>query len=95
MAEVKDNGAVMSQIDLEGSNANLSAEKKGTVDDQRDMFRLGKAQELRVCAPEQILYRNELNVRLTRAPQRNFRFVSIFGFSMILMASWETMLGSA
>lgn len=25
--------------------------------------------------------------------QRNFRFVSIFGFSMILMASWETMLG--
>lgn len=24
---------------------------------------------------------------------RNFRFVSIFGFSMILMASWETMLG--
>ncbi|RVX74884.1 hypothetical protein B0A52_01161 [Exophiala mesophila] len=73
MAEVKDNGAVMSQIDLEGSNANLSAEKKGTVDDQRDMFRLGKAQELR----------------------RNFRFVSIFGFSMILMASWETMLGTS
>ncbi|KAJ4369571.1 hypothetical protein N0V83_005333 [Neocucurbitaria cava] len=26
---------------------------------------------------------------------RNFRFVSIFGFSMILMASWETMLGTA
>ena len=25
--------------------------------------------------------------------RRNFRFVSIFGFSMILMASWETMLG--
>jgi choline transport protein len=24
---------------------------------------------------------------------RNFRFVSIFGFSMILMASWEIMLG--
>lgn len=24
---------------------------------------------------------------------RSFRFVSIFGFSMILMASWETMLG--
>lgn len=27
--------------------------------------------------------------------RRNFRFVSIFGFSMILMASWETMLGYA
>jgi hypothetical protein len=25
--------------------------------------------------------------------QRNFRFVSIFGFSMILMATWETALG--
>lgn len=25
--------------------------------------------------------------------RRNFRFLSIFGFSMILMASWETMLG--
>ncbi|KAF2256486.1 amino acid transporter [Trematosphaeria pertusa] len=27
--------------------------------------------------------------------RRNFRFVSIFGFSMILMASWETMLGTS
>jgi choline transport protein len=24
---------------------------------------------------------------------RNFRFVSIYGFSMILMATWEIMLG--
>jgi hypothetical protein len=29
----------------------------------------------------------------TQELMRNFRFVSIFGFSMILMASWETMLG--
>lgn len=27
--------------------------------------------------------------------QRNFRFVSIFGFSMILMCSWETALGTS
>ncbi|KAF2728388.1 amino acid transporter [Polyplosphaeria fusca] len=27
--------------------------------------------------------------------RRNFRFVSIFGFSMILMASWETILGTS
>lgn len=39
---------VTSQIDLEATNANISVEKKGTADDQRDMFRLGKAQELRV-----------------------------------------------
>lgn len=45
-------------------------EKKGTPDDQKDMQRMGKVQELR----------------------RNFRFVSIFGYSMILMATWETVL---
>jgi choline transport protein len=44
--------------------------KKGTPDDQKDMQRMGKTQELR----------------------RNFRFVSIFGYSMILMATWETVL---
>lgn len=44
--------------------------KKGTAEDQKDMQRMGKIQELR----------------------RNFRFVSIFGYSMILMATWETVL---
>jgi choline transport protein len=46
------------------------SEKKGTDGDQRDMYRMGKQQELR----------------------RNFRFVSIFGYSMVLMATWETIL---
>ncbi|OAL31186.1 hypothetical protein AYO22_01219 [Fonsecaea multimorphosa] len=73
MADHKETGVVTSQVDLESTNADLSPEKKGTNDDQRDMFRMGKHQELR----------------------RNFRFVSIFGFSMILMASWETMLGTS
>lgn len=50
MAEQKESGLVTSQIDLESTNANISAEKKGTNDDQRDMFRLGKAQELRVSS---------------------------------------------
>lgn len=48
-------------------NSSLPQEKKGTVDDQRDMFRMGKSQQMK----------------------RNFRFVTIFGFSMILMATWE------
>jgi choline transport protein len=30
----------------------------------------------------------------TQELRRNFRFVSIFGYSMILMASWETVLTS-
>jgi hypothetical protein len=45
-------------------------DKGSTARDQRDMYRMGKQQELR----------------------RNFRFVSIFGYSMVLMATWETML---
>lgn len=27
--------------------------------------------------------------------KRNFRFVSIFGFTMLVMCSWETMLGTS
>jgi hypothetical protein len=48
MAHNKETGVVTSQIDLESTNANLTPEKKGTADDQRDMFRMGKHQELRV-----------------------------------------------
>jgi hypothetical protein len=40
--------AVISQADIEATNANMSVEKKGTADDQRDMFRMGKHQQLRV-----------------------------------------------
>ncbi|KAF2463520.1 amino acid transporter [Lindgomyces ingoldianus] len=47
-------------------------EKKGTKFDQRDMYRMGKVQELR----------------------RNFRFVTIFGFTMVLMATWEAQLSA-
>lgn len=50
MAEFKDDPVLTSQIDLESKNESLSAEKKGTHDDQRDMFRMGKDQELRVSS---------------------------------------------
>ena len=46
------------------------SEKKGTQSDQRDMYRMGKVQQLR----------------------RNFRFFTIFGFLMVLMATWEAQL---
>lgn len=48
----------------------VALEKKGTIADQKDMYRMGKQQKLR----------------------RNFRFVSIFGYSMVLMSTWETVL---
>jgi hypothetical protein len=45
----KTNGmAVISDDFLESTNSYLSGEMKGTVDDQRDMYRLGKHQQLRV-----------------------------------------------
>jgi choline transport protein len=58
---------------VDPENANLPSEKAGNKADQRDMWRMGKAQEMR----------------------RNFRFVSIFGFTMLVMCSWETMLGTS
>lgn len=62
MIQPRDSSSAESQTDP------IMSEKKGTADDQKDMHRMGKIQELR----------------------RNFRFVSIFGYSMILMATWET-----
>lgn len=62
--------AVVQPRDSESQEDALVSVKKGTPDDQKDMWRMGKVQELR----------------------RNFRFVSIFGYSMILMATWETVL---
>jgi hypothetical protein len=52
------------------TSSTVNIEKKGTAQDQHDMTRMGKAQQLR----------------------RNFRFVTIFGFTMNLMATWEGML---
>jgi len=60
-------GATSTDVELPAEISNLPQEKKGTDDDQRNMLRMGKSQQMK----------------------RNFRFVTIFGFSMILMASWE------
>jgi choline transport protein len=62
--------AVAQARDSESQHDDVATEKKGTAGDQKDMYRMGKQQELR----------------------RNFRFVSIFGYSMVLMATWETIL---
>lgn len=73
MSDVKEQfqpEAVIQRRDSESQEDVVLSEKKGTPDDQKDMWRMGKVQELR----------------------RNFRFVSIFGYSMILMATWETIL---
>ncbi|KAF2502800.1 amino acid transporter [Lophium mytilinum] len=65
--EIRDSGSAESQY-----GDGVVSEKKGTPDDQKDMSRMGKLQEMR----------------------RNFKFVSIFGYAMILMSSWETTLNT-
>ncbi|KAF2187994.1 amino acid transporter [Zopfia rhizophila CBS 207.26] len=71
MEDHKDADTVVQPRDSASANVEedpVFSEKKGTRNDQKDMQRMGKLQELR----------------------RNFRFLSIFGYSMILMATWET-----
>ena len=48
MADVKETGLVSESSPIDMENADVPSEKKGTMDDQRDMFRMGKAQEMRV-----------------------------------------------
>ena len=36
-------------------NENLPSEKKGTADDQRDMFRMGKTQRMRVRSEHRVM----------------------------------------
>ncbi|CAA9964976.1 amino acid transporter [Pyrenophora teres f. maculata] len=71
MSDPKNEAAAVAQpLDSESQQDGIVSEKKGTAGDQKDMYRMGKQQELR----------------------RNFRFLSIFGYSMVLMATWETIL---
>jgi hypothetical protein len=62
--------------------------KAGTIRDQHDMRRVGKTQELRVggvqCA---------FTVRMLKCSlQRNFRLISVLGFTAVLMCTWEAIL---
>lgn len=50
MADLKEARLVTQESAIDSDNAGLPTEKKGTVDDQRDMHRMGKAQEMRVSA---------------------------------------------
>ncbi|KAK4901620.1 hypothetical protein LTR27_001392 [Elasticomyces elasticus] len=67
-------GAQVADVGLSyGAGGSGDAVKGSSADDQRDMARMGKEQEVR----------------------RDFRTVSMFGFSMILMCSWEGILSTA
>ena len=66
---------VTSDLDVKPPEASALGQdlKGGTIDDNQDMSRMGKHQQLR----------------------RNFRFISIVGFIMVLQSTWESMLLAA
>ncbi|KAF2668448.1 amino acid transporter [Microthyrium microscopicum] len=72
MGEIKKSSGSDDFIEVSQSSRAIS-EKYGSSQDQADMHRMGKEQQLR----------------------RNFGFFSIFGFSMILLSTWEAQLGSS
>lgn len=64
------------------------AVRGGTTQDKRDMWRVGREQELNVGIRQ--LSQREDRQELIR--QRNFRFLSVLGFSAVLMCTWEAVL---
>ena len=63
--------------------------KGGTYEDEREMSRMGKTQELRVWFPK--MYPEKSFWSLTSI-KRNFKFVGIVGFVSILQSTWENTL---
>jgi choline transport protein len=64
--------------------------KQGTAADQLDMQRMGKTQQTKVLR----------NMTCSQGSgsdliQRNFRFLTIFGFTMVLMATWEAQFSAS
>jgi hypothetical protein len=62
--------------------------KVGTIRDQHDMRRVGKTQELRVSGGQHAFAILMLKCSL----QRNFRLISVLGFTAVLMCTWEAIL---
>lgn len=70
---------------IELANAGAVAEKYGTHSDECGMDRMGKLQVLRVSLNK--LY-EDLSMGLQNY-QRQFKFMSIFGYAVILGNTWE------
>jgi hypothetical protein len=63
--------------------------KGGTYEDEREMSRMGKTQELRVWFSK--LVQKHFCSSLTFR-KRNFKFIGIVGFVSILQSTWENTL---
>jgi len=73
-----------SRNSLELANATAVAEKQGTYGDENDMDRMGKLQVLRVSP-------NKLSdaSKYSRNYQRQFKFMTVFGYAVVLGNTWE------
>lgn len=63
--------------------------KGGSREDQRDMVRMGKTQELRVRDSR---VRKSYQIYTDSSHQRNFKLIGIIGFVSILQSTWENAL---
>jgi choline transport protein len=93
MADTKDNVHMQSFTDPydDGSPVNEGPSlKQGTVADQLDMQRMGKTQQTKVLRNMKCSHRSRSDLT-----QRNFRFLTIFGFTMVLMATWEAQFSAS
>jgi len=76
--------ATNSRDSIELTSRIAGGEKRGTQSDEKDMDRMGKLQELRVC------HKNApTKCGRTHRDQRQFKFVTIFGFGVLLGNTWE------
>jgi hypothetical protein len=71
---------------LTEDESSVTFDRLGTAIDQADMYRMGKEQKLRVGLFES-------SMATSSQDQRNFGFFSIFGFSAILLSTWEAQIG--
>ncbi|KAH8636257.1 amino acid transporter [Alternaria alternata] len=70
---------------IELANLDAVSEKNGTHGDEKDMERMGKIPELRVCSDKLF----NCSYMCLQNRQRQFKFLSIFGFAVILGNTWE------
>lgn len=94
MSSVKASGLEMQDtelqyLDREGAPDQKAGTTLGTVIDDHDMQRMGKAQELKVCLLSIPLISQFLTIG-----QRNLRPVAALSFASVLQATWEFILMS-
>ncbi len=92
MKEMNVNDGARQTHDLREEDLGVPGMRKSNIPltqiDEGDMYRLGKEQELNVGKGSN----HSCRPTLMKKNQRNFRFISIMGFAVVLMGTWEGQL---